>query len=177
MSVTDRRINPQHLERIVAKTKLGTGYFHADELGRRTGQPPDMFAAVVLKELLDNALDACESVAAAPKIFVETYQRADGGSLTISVSDNAGGIPPETVAGILDFNVSISDKSVYRSPTRGQMGNAWKTIIGIPYALGGKKPITITGRERVESDFAERRARVDGVLKDLRDAERALMRG
>ncbi len=26
------------------------------------------------------------------------------------------------------------------------MGNAWKTILGIPYALGGKEPVVIKAR-------------------------------
>jgi DNA topoisomerase VI subunit B len=131
------------LKRITAKTKLGAGYFNAKELTRMTGQPPRRFAAVVLKELLDNALDACENARVAPEIAVD-IDRREAGTIVIEVSDNAGGIPSELVTGILDFDIRVSDKSVYRSPTRGQMGNAWKTIFGIPYALGGREPITIT---------------------------------
>ncbi len=69
-----------------------------------TGQPPTYFAAVVLKELLDNALDACETAGVAPEIFVDPRE-GDWGGPIISVTDNAGGIPPETVTSILDFNV------------------------------------------------------------------------
>jgi DNA topoisomerase VI subunit B len=134
------------LRRVVAKTKLGTGYFNKAELARMTGQPPDAFASVVLKELLDNALDACEMAGVAPGIVVVTRRDEGDDTLTVTVEDNAGGIPPETVDGMLDFDVRVSDKSSYRSPTRGQMGNAWKTILGIPYALGGKAPITVTAR-------------------------------
>jgi len=36
-------------------------YFTARELEAQTGQPRTMFAAVVLKELVDNALDAAET--------------------------------------------------------------------------------------------------------------------
>ena len=135
------------LRHVVAKTKLGTGYFNKVELERMTGQTPDAFAGVVLlKELVDNAADACEAAGVAPDIVVKTRQDKACDTLTITVKDNAGGIPPETVAGMLDFDVRVSDKSAYRSPTRGQMGNAWKTILGIPYALGGKAPITVTAR-------------------------------
>ena len=130
------------MERIVAKTKLGTGYFRAPDLERMTGQVRGMFAAVVLKELLDNALDACETAGVAPEIDVMVGETAEG-SLVIEVSDNAGGIPPGMVAEILDFDLRVSDKSPYASPTRGQQGNAWKTIFGIPHALGGREPVVI----------------------------------
>lgn len=101
-----------------------------------------MFAAVVLKELLDNALDACETAGVAPEVDIAVDDMV-GGPLVIEVSDNAGGIPPEMVAEILDFDIRVSDKSPYASPTRGQQGNAWKTILGIPYALGGRDPVVI----------------------------------
>ncbi len=132
------------LNRITAKTKLGSGYLDPAELVRMTGRPKGFFGAVVLKELLDNALDACETAGVAPEIAVNTHRGLD--RILIGVADNAGGIPPEVVDGILDFNIRISDKSAYRAPTRGQMGNAWKTIVGIPHALGSKEPITITAR-------------------------------
>ncbi len=142
MSVTDGRITPrQRLDRIVAKTKLGTGYFRAPDLERMTGQGRRMFAAVVLKELLDNALDACETAGVAPEVSVVVRENEE--SYTIEVSDNAGGIPPEMIPDILDFDVKVSDKSPYVSPTRGQQGNAWKTILGIPHALGGRGPVVI----------------------------------
>jgi hypothetical protein len=46
---------------------------------------------------------------------------------------------------VLDYNVRVSDKAVYRSPTRGAQGNALKTVIGIPYALGRKESVNIVG--------------------------------
>jgi DNA topoisomerase VI subunit B len=36
-------------------------YFDVKELQAQTGQPVSAFGEVVLKELLDNSLDACES--------------------------------------------------------------------------------------------------------------------
>ena len=55
--------------------------------------------------------------------------------MKINVSDNGNGIPPEVVDRILDFNTRTTSKAFYRTPTRGQMGNALKTIFGIPFAL------------------------------------------
>jgi DNA topoisomerase VI subunit B len=64
----------------------------------------------------------------------------------VQIKDNGAGITPEAVAGILDLNVRHSDKAAYRSPTRGQQGNATKTILGIPYALGSRLPLVIEAR-------------------------------
>jgi DNA topoisomerase VI subunit B len=99
----------------------------------------------VTKELMDNALDACETSGVAPEITLAVEERFSGG-VAITVSDNAGGILPETVHGALDFNVLVSDKAAYRSPTRGAQGNALKTVFGIPHALGSLEPVVVEAR-------------------------------
>jgi len=116
-------------------------YFDAKELQAQTGQPVDKFATVVLKELMDNALDACETAGVAPEISV-TVDRDDD-RIVIAVVDNGPGLPPDVLARILNFDTRTSDKSRYRSPTRGAQGNALKTIVGIPTALGSDTPIRI----------------------------------
>ena len=63
--------------------------------------------------------------------------------MRLSVSDNGPGIPAEVVRQVLDYNVRVSDKAAYRSPTRGAQGNALKTVIGIPYALGSREPLVV----------------------------------
>ena len=59
------------------------------------------------------------------------------------MTDNGAGITPATVADLCDFNVLVSDKARYRGPTRGAQGNALKTLLGIPYALGVAEPVVI----------------------------------
>jgi DNA topoisomerase VI subunit B len=80
----------------------------------------------------------------APEIDVDVQD--EQGMIRLAVSDNGPGIPPEVVRKVLDYSVRVSDKAAYRSPTRGAQGNALKTIIGIPYALGVREPRTITAR-------------------------------
>jgi DNA topoisomerase VI subunit B len=123
-------------------------YFDARQLSTLTGVPQSEFAAVVLKELIDNSLDACETAGVAPAV-IATVDKEDG-AIRICVSDNGPGIPSEVVRKVLDYNIRVSDKAAYRSPTRGAQGNALKTIIGIPYALGSREPITIVAREGLE---------------------------
>ena len=62
------------------------------------------------------------------------------------MADNGAGIPPGVVGRILDFATLTSDKALYRSPCRGAQGNALKTIIGIPAALGVTNPVIIEAR-------------------------------
>lgn len=119
-------------------------YFDAGELTRVTGTTKYAFPAAALKELGDNALDACEAAGIPPQITVRLGVK--DGSLWLTVSDNGPGIPAATVEGMLDFSRYVSDKEAYVSPTRGAQGNALKTIIGMPHALGSREPRLCTAR-------------------------------
>ena len=99
------------------------------ELVRQTGHSVQDWPLVVLKELLDNALDACEEAEVAPVIDVTV----DAGSITIQ--DNADGISSDTIRSILDYNIRVSSREAYVSPTRGAQGNALKTILAMGYVL------------------------------------------
>jgi DNA topoisomerase VI subunit B len=131
----------QRLERTTFETSRAAEYFDARQLSALTGVAEADFASVCLKELIDNALDACETARVAPDITVEVGQTS--GMIRITISDNGPGIPPEVVPKVLNFNTRTSDKAAYRSPTRGAQGNALKTILGIPYALGSREPVVI----------------------------------
>jgi hypothetical protein len=122
------------LERVTFSTPRDAGYTQIPTLEKLTGQPAAEFGHVILKELVDNSLDACENAGIAPEISVTVTPGGDGIRL-LAVEDNGRGIPAATVAGFCDFTRSASDKAAYRSPTRGMQGNAWPCIISIPYAL------------------------------------------
>lgn len=129
------------LARTMFETSRAVEYFNARELQAQTGQPVEHFASVALKELVDNALDACETAGVAPVVSIEVEE--EGGFVGIAIADNGAGLQPETVQRILNFNTRTSDKSAYRTPTRGAQGNALKTVIGMPCALGSRVPLTI----------------------------------
>jgi anti-sigma regulatory factor (Ser/Thr protein kinase) len=132
---------PQGLARTVFETSRAAEYFTVRELQAQTGQPRERFAAVALKELVDNALDACETAGIAPSIVIEMAM--EPGLVRITVEDNGSGIPPETVRRILNFQTRTSDKAAYRSPTRGAQGNALKTVLGLPCALGLREAVLL----------------------------------
>jgi hypothetical protein len=123
---------------------MEAAYFDAKELQKQTGQPASRFGEVVIKELIDNALDACESAGINPVIQIGIASNED--RMRICVSDNGNGISEAVIKNILNFNTKTSDKAAYKAPTRGAQGNAFKTIIGIPHALGGGL-VTIDSQE------------------------------
>jgi len=129
------------LQRTTFETSRAAEYFDARQLSALVGVSQDEFASVCLKELVDNSLDACETAGVAPVVGVKVGR--EDGLIRLSVSDNGPGIPHEVVRKVLDYNIRVSDKAAYRSPTRGAQGNALKTVIGMPYALGSREPLVV----------------------------------
>src|SRR3954449_11441813 len=95
-SVADR------LNRTTLTTSRLLDFASQKELTAQTGHGPADWPLVVLKELIDNALDACEEAGVAPEITVTVD--ASG----IAVADNGPGMPEQTVDGVLDFTVRVS---------------------------------------------------------------------
>ena len=145
------------LERTTFRTSRLLEFCSRKELVAQTGHEPDAWPLVVLKELLDNALDACEEAGVAPEIVVQVEPRA------ITVVDNGPGIPPQTVTEILDFSSRVSSREAYVAPDRGAQGNALKTILAMPFVLDGQ-----TGR--VEIRARGRRHEIEFAVDALRQA-------
>src|SRR5262249_51045588 len=98
------------LIRTTFRTSREMDFFSEKELVTQTGHNRDEWPLVILKELLDNSLDACEDADIAPVIRVV----ADAGG--ISVADNGPGLPEATLKGTLDFTVRTSNREAYVSP-------------------------------------------------------------
>jgi DNA topoisomerase VI subunit B len=103
------------------------------ELIAQTAHEPAEWPLVILKELVDNALDACEEAGVAPEIAVIVGQDF------IRVADNGPGLPASTIDGVLDFSVRVSSREAYVAPDRGAQGNALKTLVAMPYVLDGQR--------------------------------------
>jgi DNA topoisomerase VI subunit B len=125
------------LKRTTFQTSRLLNYFSRKELIAQIGHESESWPLVAIKELIDNALDACEDAGIPPSIEVTI----DEGGIT--VIDNGPGLPAETVAGIVNFEVRVSSREAYVSPTRGAQGNAFKTLVAMPYVLGERGHVEI----------------------------------
>jgi DNA topoisomerase VI subunit B len=120
------------LTRTTFRTSRKLDFFSQKELVAQTGHRVEDWPLVVLKELMDNAIDACEDAGIASEIAVQVDHTG------IAVADNGPGIPVETIEGVLDFDVRVSSRECYVSPTRGAQGNALKTVVSMPFVLDGE---------------------------------------
>jgi DNA topoisomerase VI subunit B len=167
---------PAHrIERVAFTTSRLAEYCSEKELVAQTGHESREWLRVIVKELVDNAIDNAEEHGVAPVITVVITTDKSDNPTRIVVKDNGSGIPSATVAGIIDYDVRISSREAYVSPTRGRQGNALKTILPMAYVLGGKGKgetwIEARGtKHRIVFDV--NRVRQEPVVKDIRSPSR-----
>ena len=126
-------------------------FVRLDGLRRATGQPAHEWDIYIIKELIDNALDADESLwRQNPKLFPHVQIEIE----YISIPDiksqqlylkvgNRNTFPVHLIKDIFSTQWYTSRKAFIKGLSRGALGNALKTLLGIPYAL----------RHRVASDW------------------------
>jgi hypothetical protein len=128
---------PTHkIKRVPITTSRLMEFCTEKELVAQTGHEAYRWQRVVVKELVDNAIDAAEEAEVAPVINITITTGKSAARIVIA--DNGPGIPPATIADIIDYDVRVSTKEAIISPTRGRQGNALKTILPMGYVLGGK---------------------------------------
>lgn len=106
-------------------------YFTEKELSMQIGGTPADWPFILVKELIDNGLDAAEATSA-PVIGLTI--EAD----RFTVTDNGPGLPDDVIAASLDYSARVSSKAFYVSPTRGRLGNALKVVYAAPFVAHGK---------------------------------------
>jgi hypothetical protein len=146
---------PPKLTRVAFRVSRLMEFCTRRELQNQTGHAVLDWPLVVLKELMDNALDACEEAEIAP---------------VISIAAKPGAIvQTDTIASILDYSIRVSSREAYVSPTRGAQGNALKTILPMGYVLdrerGGGTNIEAAGVTIIETRGIKHRIefRVDHI--------------
>nr|MBA3765382.1 ATP-binding protein [Acidobacteriota bacterium] len=97
----------QVLNREVFRTSRELEYFTQKELILQTGHKPELWPEVVLKELMDNGLDACESAGVLPEIDIKVEPHS------LTVTDNGPGLPLPVVESVMDYSVRVSSKDAY----------------------------------------------------------------
>jgi DNA topoisomerase VI subunit B len=160
---------PAHkIERVAFTTSRLMEFCTEKELVAQTGHEAYRWPLVLIKELIDNAIDAAEEAEVGPVIEVAI---TTGKQTRIVIADNGPGIPSDTIAGIIDYNVRVSTKEAIISPTRGRQGNALKTILPMGYVLSGK----ITGETWIEARgvkhrvlFSVNQIKQEPLVQDIR---------
>jgi hypothetical protein len=116
------------------------------ELVNQTGHEVWEWPLVVLKELVDNAIDEAEEAGLAPVVNIVVVGNK------IVIADNGRGIPAKTIEGILDYSIRVSSREAYASPTRGAQGNALKTILPMAYVLNERQGEEASGETIIEAN-------------------------
>jgi DNA topoisomerase VI subunit B len=134
-------------------------FFTEAELAMQIGHDRPLWAPAILKELIDNGLDACEKAGIPPSIQV----RIEDDSLAIQ--DNGPGLPTETLRRSLEYDVRVSDNAYYVSPTRGRLGNAMKCVWAVPFVVHGSRGCVEVAAQRVLHRID---VRLDGIAQEPR---------
>jgi DNA topoisomerase VI subunit B len=129
------------LDRATFSTSRLLEFCSVKQLTAQTGHGPGDWPLVVIKELVDNSLDACDEHGVQPQIRIRITPRS------ITVQDNGPGLPAKTIKAILDYTTTTSSREAYVAPQRGAQGNALKTLVAMPFALHGREGrVGITSR-------------------------------
>src|SRR5262245_53299708 len=113
-----------------------TDFRNLATLGRRAGVPTPKIPRLVLKELVDNALDAYYASPAEELRYASCGPLPGGGYF---VEDEGTGIPgtPEDVASLFSISRPFTSSKLLRLPTRGALGHGLRVVSGAVLASGG----------------------------------------
>lgn len=120
-------------------------FFSEKELALQIGVAAERWPLALAKELIDNALDACESAGIAPEIDIVVSDDR------LIVADNGPGLPEEILTRSLDYSVRVSSNAPYVSPSRGQLGNALKCLWAAGFAYNVAREIAAPSKVEVEA--------------------------
>lgn len=117
------------MEKIKIVVKMWDAFFAKTGLESIIGIREEYWPIVVIKELIDNALDAIEACNE-KQIIIEAKKD------TFGVFDCGNGITVDALKKIYDFNNYFSENRFFQAPSRGQQGVGLKSIIGMSVIEG-----------------------------------------
>jgi len=127
--------NPSHFQFVREDWTL---FRSLPTLGQKAGVSVDRLPGLVLKELVDNALDAVG--------HCEITQTDDG---SFRIEDRGPGLPPGSVPDLFSIRRQLSSSKLLRLPTRGAMGNGLRVVAGAVLATAGALTVWTRG-QRIE---------------------------
>jgi hypothetical protein len=109
-------------------------FLRRETLSRKAGCEPGQIGRIVLKEVVDNALDTGSGEV--------TLEEIPGG---YRVTDHGPGIDPADVARLFAVNRPLLSSKLKRLPLRGMLGNGLRVVCGAVAAFDDGT-ITVTSR-------------------------------
>lgn len=108
-----------------------------ETLSQKAGMRKEMIPALVVKELVDNALDAGANCS------VRKLNSLNG----FSVTDDGPGIPSGRLSELFSINRPMVSSKLLRLSTRGALGNGLRVVMGAVIATNGSIFIGTGGKE------------------------------
>jgi hypothetical protein len=108
-------------------------FLRPETLPQKAGCSLDQLGSVVLKEVVDNALDT------SPEVELESIA---GG---YRIVDRGPGIDPAEVPRLFAVNRPLLSSKLKRLPLRGMLGNGLRVVMGAVAAFGGQISVTTRG--------------------------------
>ena len=141
LSATERKRRQRERERSQANTDTlmferpdWSLFMDLETLGQKAGCQSHQIGALVLRELVDNALDASAQV---------TMTCDDG---TWAISDDGPGLDPADVPILFSVNRPLRSSKLVRLPLRGMLGNGLRVAVGAVAASGGALVVETRGQ-------------------------------
>src|SRR5689334_1002341 len=113
-------------------------FLHPDRLPQKAGCPRDRLRAMILKELVDNALDA-GATASLAQVDPDTW----------IVADDGPGLDRERVLRLFAVKRPMISTKLLRRPTRGAIGNGLRVVTGGTLASRGTLTVESRGARYV----------------------------
>ena len=115
-------------------------------LTKMTGEPSYRLRRLLLKELTDNALDACDAVGRPGRVTVSKRGRD-----TYIISDEGRGLDgsPGDLAALFAIHRPMISTKYLRKPLRGALGNGLRVAVGCVVVSGGTIEVITRGRHVV----------------------------
>lgn len=121
-------------------------FLDLDRIPIQAGVRPDRLAALALKELVDNALDA--GVTVRWDWLIEPGSGLEDRPAGFYVEDDGPGIPgegPAEIAALFSISRPFMSSKAIRLPTRGALGNGLRVVSAIAFASGGGLAVETKG--------------------------------
>ena len=104
-------------------------------LGQKAGVGQSEIGALVIKELVDNALDAHSKV---------RVTEANG---WVTIEDNGPGIDHDLITDLFSIARPLTSSKIVRLPLRGALGNGLRVVMGAVYASNGAIVVETGGKQ------------------------------